>query len=91
MTSAELMLWVKGMSADSGCIDILVEDVKCRQAIAINRQGPKGQIEYLLKHYKPETLQKLIRHEQNMLSQFGMRSQSKCEPEKNIKQKKRRK
>jgi len=73
----KLIAWCRKVGADLGQLDILVEDIKCRQATEINRKGLEGQVLYLRKHLTREELRKCIWQELQLLQRYGMVRQSK--------------
>lgn len=89
----EMVQFVRERGADLGQLDIMVEDIKCRQAQIINSRGLEAQVKYLLQHRSPVNIRNWVRHEMKILREHGMVTQSKVVPEKNvrIKFKKRRK
>jgi hypothetical protein len=76
--------WLREQGYTEDHLAILVEDQKCQSANRINNKGLEKQLDYLLTTMEWDELVGALRHERKILRRYGMASQSKLHPEKNL-------
>lgn len=76
---------IRDLGADTGQLDILVQDQLCQTANRINNNGTQAQVKFLLKRMKSKELLESVRHEMYMLRQHHMKMQNKLIPKRNVK------
>lgn len=77
--------WLREHGFNEDHLAILVEDQKCQAANRINSKGMSSQVQYLLTCFDWKDLVSSVQNERKLLASYGMKSQSKVLPEKNVK------